>query len=93
MKKGVPAPLRIAKMFLGAILLVLGLVALVTPFTPGAWLIFVGLELLGIRFIVWGPGTLGRYAKKVGLDKFLPTSFTTPSHPTASDTSRPPAKK
>lgn len=46
--------IRIAKMFIGAILLVIGLVALLTPFTPGAWLIFVGLELLGIRLIIWG---------------------------------------
>ena len=53
MKLTVPSPLRIAKMFLGAVLLVIGLLALITPLTPGAWLIFVGLELLGIRLIVW----------------------------------------
>jgi len=33
--------------------LLIGLIALITPFTPGSWLIFVGLELLGIRFLLW----------------------------------------
>jgi hypothetical protein len=53
MKKKIvgPSPLRIAKMFFGALLLIWGLFALFTPFTPGAWLAFVGMELLGIRFI------------------------------------------
>lgn len=37
----------------GVILIVVGFIALITPFTPGSWLIFVGLEFLGIRFLVW----------------------------------------
>ena len=37
----------------GIILIILGLLALVTPLTPGSWLIFVGLELLGIHLAVW----------------------------------------
>jgi len=34
---------------LGAFLILVGFSALVTPFTPGSWLIFVGLEMFGIR--------------------------------------------
>lgn len=36
----------------GVLLLIIGLAALVTPLTPGSWLIFVGLELLGLRLLV-----------------------------------------
>ncbi|MBI4090668.1 MAG: hypothetical protein HY422_01450 [Candidatus Komeilibacteria bacterium] len=28
----------------------MGLAALLTPLTPGSWLIFIGLELLGFTF-------------------------------------------
>lgn len=42
----------IVKKIVGVVLLVIGLAALVTPFTPGAWLIFVGMELLGIGFLI-----------------------------------------
>jgi len=38
---------------IGAVLIILGLVALMTPFTPGSWLVFVGLEFFGIRFALW----------------------------------------
>jgi len=41
------------KKVLGVLLIIIGILALVTPFTPGSWLIFIGLELLGIRFLVW----------------------------------------
>jgi uncharacterized protein YqgC (DUF456 family) len=37
----------------GVILIILGFLALITPFTPGSWLIFVGLGLLGVRLAVW----------------------------------------
>jgi len=37
----------------GILLVIIGLLALVTPFTPGSWLIFVGLELLGLRMLFW----------------------------------------
>ena len=36
----------------GVILILVGLVALVTPFTPGSWLVFIGLELLGLRVLL-----------------------------------------
>ncbi len=35
----------------GVFLVVIGLLALVTPLTPGSWLALVGLELLGIRVL------------------------------------------
>lgn len=44
---------RNLKKLLGVLLILVGLLALVTPFTPGSWLVFVGLELLGIRFLFW----------------------------------------
>lgn len=37
----------------GIILLIIGILALVIPFTPGFLLILVGLELLGLRIILW----------------------------------------
>lgn len=37
----------------GVAIILLGLFLLVTPFTPGAWIIFVGLEFLGIRLAFW----------------------------------------
>jgi len=36
---------------IGAVLILAGLTALVTPFTPGSWLAIIGLELLGIRIL------------------------------------------
>ncbi|MEK7195247.1 MAG: PGPGW domain-containing protein [Patescibacteria group bacterium] len=41
------------KKIIGIVFLIIGLTALVTPFTPGSWLIFVGLEFLGLRFLFW----------------------------------------
>jgi uncharacterized protein YqgC (DUF456 family) len=41
--------MRSLKVALGVILITVGFLALVTPLTPGAWLLFVGLELVGIR--------------------------------------------
>ena len=37
---------------LGIFLIILGFLALITPFSPGSWLILVGLELLGLRFLL-----------------------------------------
>lgn len=37
---------------IGVLLVIVGLLALVTPLTPGSWLAVVGLELLGLRFIL-----------------------------------------
>lgn len=32
--------------------MILGVLALLTPFTPGSWLALIGLELLGLRLVV-----------------------------------------
>ncbi len=37
--------------FVGWVLVVYGFIALITPLSPGGLLFFVGLELLGLRFI------------------------------------------
>jgi len=31
--------------------MVLGVLALLTPFTPGSWLALIGLEILGLRLL------------------------------------------
>jgi hypothetical protein len=43
---------RIVKKVVGVILVIVGFLALVTPLTPGSWLIPIGLELLGWRMIL-----------------------------------------
>ncbi len=43
---------NIIKKTIGVILIILGLIALVTPFTPGSWLALIGLELLGFGFLL-----------------------------------------
>lgn len=43
----------LVKKIAGIICIILGVIALVTPITPGSWLIFVGLELLGFRLALW----------------------------------------
>ena len=41
------------KKTVGIILVVIGLTALVTPLTPGSWLIFIGFEFLGFRILLF----------------------------------------
>jgi len=36
----------------GVALIILGFLALVTPLSPGSWLILVGLEILGLRMLL-----------------------------------------
>ncbi|HTL39790.1 MAG TPA: PGPGW domain-containing protein [Methylomirabilota bacterium] len=48
-----PQTKKILQVATGIGLIIIGFAALVTPFTPGSWLIFVGLELLGIRVAFW----------------------------------------
>ncbi|TSC72090.1 MAG: hypothetical protein G01um101438_718 [Parcubacteria group bacterium Gr01-1014_38] len=43
------------KKVLGIVLILLGLLALLTPLTPGSWLIIVGAELLGFRLLFLAP--------------------------------------
>jgi hypothetical protein len=42
----------ILKKTIGVILIVLGIAALLTPFTPGSWLALIGLELVGFGFLL-----------------------------------------
>ena len=42
---------KFLKKIVGAIFIVLGLLAFLTPLTPGGWLVFVGAELLGIEML------------------------------------------
>ncbi len=60
----------ILKKSIGVILIVLGLAALLTPFTPGSWLALIGLELVGFGFLL--ENRLGRALKdryKNGFEK------------------------
>jgi hypothetical protein len=43
---------KVLKKALGVILIILGFLALITPFSPGSWLILVGLEILGLRLLL-----------------------------------------
>jgi len=43
---------RYVKKALGVVLVIVGFLALVTPFSPGSWLILIGFELLGLRFLL-----------------------------------------
>lgn len=51
----------ILKKILGVICVILGLLALVTPFTPGSWLALIGLELLDMNFLI--PKSLRKYVR------------------------------
>jgi hypothetical protein len=51
----------ILKKTIGVILIVLGLAALVTPFTPGSWVALIGLQLVGFGFLL--ENRLGRALK------------------------------
>jgi len=39
------------KKTVGFILILFGLAAFFTPFTPGSWLAIIGIELLGVRIL------------------------------------------
>jgi len=43
---------KAARTVVGVTVIVLGFLALVTPFTPGSWLIPIGLEFLGLRILL-----------------------------------------
>jgi len=40
------------KKFFGVIFIILGVISILTPFTPFGILLFIGLEFLGIRFLL-----------------------------------------
>jgi hypothetical protein len=37
----------------GVFLVIIGILSIITPLTPVGFLLVVGLELLGIRYLVW----------------------------------------
>jgi len=45
---------RMVRNTIGGVLVILGLLALITPVTPGSWLIPIGLEVLGLRILLAG---------------------------------------
>lgn len=45
--------INMVKKVLGVIAIIIGIFSLITPFTPGSWLIFVGLGMLGFRLLFW----------------------------------------
>ncbi|MHC4693239.1 MAG: PGPGW domain-containing protein [Planctomycetota bacterium] len=53
---------KIARTSLGIICIILGFLALITPLTPGSWLILIGLEILGLGFLL--EGRLFRWLKR-----------------------------
>jgi hypothetical protein len=59
---------HILRKFLGIVLIILGFVALVTPFSPGSWLMLIGLEILGFRFLL--EGKLSRLLKSKHKGRF-----------------------
>ncbi|HON90280.1 MAG TPA: hypothetical protein PKZ07_01830 [Sedimentisphaerales bacterium] len=42
----------VTRKIVGVILVLLGLAALLTPLSPGSWLILIGLEFLGLRILM-----------------------------------------
>jgi len=43
---------RVFKIVLGILLILVGVLALLTPLTPGSWLALIGLEILGLRILL-----------------------------------------
>jgi membrane protein implicated in regulation of membrane protease activity len=58
----------VLKKIIGVILIVIGLAALVTPFTPGSWLALIGLQLVGLGFLLenrFGRALKNRYRNSI----------------------------
>lgn len=53
---------------IGAGLIIIGLLALVTPLTPGAWLILIGAEMLGVN-LLYSRQIRAWYDRKRGKEK------------------------
>ena len=52
------------KKILGVILVIVGVLALFTPLTPGSWLAIIGLELLGWKTVLGWKTALSDKIKK-----------------------------
>ncbi len=59
--------MHVFRKVLGVVLIVIGFLALLTPFTPGSGLILVGLAILGVELAIDEHTWLGRTAKKLGI--------------------------
>ena len=59
---------KIIKIPIGIICIILGFLALITPATPGSWLILIGLEILGLGFLL--EGRLARFLKGKNKERF-----------------------
>jgi hypothetical protein len=59
---------KIVKNSIGIICITLGFLALITPLTPGSWLIPIGLEILGLGFLL--EGRLARFLKGKNKERF-----------------------
>lgn len=66
---------QILRKSLGIILIILGFVALITPFSPGSWLMLIGLEILGFRFLLEGKLSFLLRSKNKGRFKNSITRF------------------
>jgi len=43
---------RVSRTILGVVLVILGVAAALTPFSPGSWLALIGLEILGLGMLL-----------------------------------------
>jgi hypothetical protein len=59
---------KIVKIPVGIICIILGFLALITPATPGSWLILIGLEILGLGFLL--EGIVARFLKGKNKERF-----------------------
>ncbi len=59
---------KIVKIPIGIICIILGFLALITPATPGSWLIPIGLEILGLGFLL--ESRLSRFLKGKNKERF-----------------------
>ena len=59
---------KIVKIPIGIICIILGFLALITPATPGSWLILIGLEILGLGFLL--EDKLARFLKGKNKERF-----------------------
>jgi hypothetical protein len=59
----------IFKKLLGIFLIIVGLLALLTPLTPGSWLALIGLELLGVRMLIQKKFLNDKH--RAAIDKFM----------------------
>jgi hypothetical protein len=58
---------------IGWILVVIGFLSIITPLTPGGFLFFIGLEILGIDFLLWDKIKMWFRKKKGGGKSLDPT--------------------